>query len=318
LLVAAPITAEYLQAYLPSTGHLLALLTGLLILAPLYGGAALLIREVAVRWGLGWTGILLLAAAFGLAMPGLVDLALFAEQRADIPYWNDMRQATLIGPLGISAHPTISWVCGHVLMSVGAPLALLDALAPRHRRRPLLGRPGIVVVSVLWVAAALLVRSDAVQMYGYRPSLAQSLAVLAAVVLLAVLAFTPLGRPVRSRGDRSVRPAVLVLAGALGMFGIDVLPWTWAGVATIVVLLVGAATLLRRCAATRRWSAYEIGALAAGAVVGRCLIGFLAPVPDGVSIAAKLAQNAVLLAATLTLAWLVTARVEPEQTPAAP
>lgn len=51
VLVGAPITAEYLQAYLTSTGDLIELAFGLVIFAPLYGGAALVIREVAVRTG---------------------------------------------------------------------------------------------------------------------------------------------------------------------------------------------------------------------------------------------------------------------------
>ena len=66
----APLTAEYLQAYLSSTGDLPAMLAGILVFAPLYGGAALLIREIAVRTGRGWTGTLLRGAAFGVAMPG--------------------------------------------------------------------------------------------------------------------------------------------------------------------------------------------------------------------------------------------------------
>lgn len=104
----APVCAEYLYAYLTATGNPLELLTHLLIFAPLYGGAALLIREIAVRTGRGWRGVLLLAAAFGVAMPGLIDLALLGEHRADIPYWEELRRPTLIEPLGFALHPTRS------------------------------------------------------------------------------------------------------------------------------------------------------------------------------------------------------------------
>ncbi len=45
LLFGAPVSAEYVQAYLTATGDALELLAGLLILAPLYGGAASLIRR---------------------------------------------------------------------------------------------------------------------------------------------------------------------------------------------------------------------------------------------------------------------------------
>ena len=52
-------------------------LGGLLILAPLYGGGAVLIREVARRTGRGWPTIVLLAAAYGLLEEGPIDQLLF-------------------------------------------------------------------------------------------------------------------------------------------------------------------------------------------------------------------------------------------------
>ncbi len=47
----------------------------MIIFIPLYGCAALLIREVARRARLAWTGILLLATGFGLIEAGLDDQA---------------------------------------------------------------------------------------------------------------------------------------------------------------------------------------------------------------------------------------------------
>ncbi|SCL36502.1 hypothetical protein GA0074692_4368 [Micromonospora pallida] len=301
----APVSAEFLQAYLPSTGDVPMLLVSLLILAPLYGGAALLIREVAVRRGLGWTGVLLLAAAFGVAMPGLVDLSLFVEHRDDVAYWDELRQGTLVAELGIAVFPTTSWVAGHVFMSVSAPLAVLDTLAPRHRGRPLLGPVGIVVTAALCVLAALLIRNDTVRLYG-QPGPTRNLVVLTAVVMLVALALTRVGRPVDTGSRRPVPIWSLTLIGAVGMFSIDMLPATWIGVTVLAVLLVAAAILLRWCSRVTAWSSKQVGALAAGATVGRTLIGFLAPPPDGVSLAGKLSQNALLLAAVLGLAWLVT------------
>lgn len=312
--VGAPISAEYLQAYLTSTGNAREMVAGLLILAPLYGGAALLIREIAVRRGLGWTGILLLAAAFGLAMPGLVDLALFAEHRADVADWDQMRQPTLLAPLGISAYTTLTWVSGHILMSIGAPLAVLDGLAPQYRNRPLLGRWGIVALSVLWVLAATFIRSDGVRMYHYRPSVTQTVAVAAVVVLLVALTFTRIARPV-VQGDRQpVRLVWIVLAGVVGKLVIDLTPANWAGVAVLALLLGAAAIAIRRYAITKRWSTSQIGALATGALIGATLIGFLAPIPPGVLPSAKLTQNALMVTATLAVAWLVVHR-RPERQP---
>jgi manganese transport protein len=67
LYLLAPLVAEYLLGDFPVTR-----LPLLFVLAPVYGGAALLIREVTRRAGRGWPTILLLALAFGLLLEGVV------------------------------------------------------------------------------------------------------------------------------------------------------------------------------------------------------------------------------------------------------
>ena len=57
----APLIAEFLLGNLPIT-----MLGSLVVLAPLYGGGALLIREVARRTGRGWASIVVLALAYGI------------------------------------------------------------------------------------------------------------------------------------------------------------------------------------------------------------------------------------------------------------
>jgi hypothetical protein len=101
-----------------------------------------------------------------------------------VAYWAEQRQATLVPGLGIAAFPAISWVVGHILMSVGAPLAVLDSLAPAHRDRRLLGRGGTVVTAVLAIAAALLIRADSVRLSGEPGSARTSIAVLSVSWLL--------------------------------------------------------------------------------------------------------------------------------------
>src|SRR4030088_1073006 len=72
LLVLSPLIAEFLLGNQPITQ-----LGGLVLLAPVYGGAAILIREITRRAGRGWPSILLLSAAFGLILEGLIDQMLF-------------------------------------------------------------------------------------------------------------------------------------------------------------------------------------------------------------------------------------------------
>lgn len=65
LLLLAPVSAEYLYGFDDSTGNPEELVGGLIVFGPLYGGAALIIREVARRMGRGRSTMLILAFAFG-------------------------------------------------------------------------------------------------------------------------------------------------------------------------------------------------------------------------------------------------------------
>src|SRR5699024_9447446 len=58
----------------------------------------------------------------------------------------------------------------------------------------------------------------------------------------------------------------------------------------------------------RQWGPREIGMLGVGVVIGGILIGFLAPLPPGVTATAKLTQNAALLLAAVLLAFLTSRR----------
>lgn len=313
----APIAAEHLQAYLPVTGDLWASLAGLVFFAPLYGGAALVIREVAVRSGMGWAGTLLLAAAFGLAMPGIIDLAMFGEDRSDMSYWSEMREPTLIEPLGISVATTLSWTVGHVMMSVGAPLALLYALAPAHRGRPLLGRVGIPLTIVAAAVVAFAVHQDGQRAYGYMLSLGRAAAVLVVVLLIIAAACVVRsglpGTSMKGAGaERRISAGALVISAVVLKVLIDLMPSTWIGVLGTVVVLLAAAWATWWGSARRRWGPREVGLLGAGVVIGAILIGFLSPVPDGVSAAAKFLQCSVLLGFALALLLLVVRRTAGE------
>lgn len=279
VLFGAPICAEYLQAYMAV--DFVSLLGGLLFFAPLYGGAALLIRELAVRTGRGWVGILFLAGAFGLLMPGVIDLAMYGEQRSDIPYWNDLRLPTLIPALGFSAHPMTTWVFGHVVMSIGTPLALLDSLAPSLRSRPLLRWWGILLLVILFVMTAWLVHLDGRVMYTYVPSRAQLLSVSVVVVLLVLLALSPIGRPLTPRPRRWIPGWNLTfIVGFVGLASFGLGPPNWLGLAWMwaVILTVSASVLWFAYAPA--WGLAQTTGLACGALTAQTLIGFLAPVPE--------------------------------------
>jgi hypothetical protein len=299
LLLGAPVFAELVQSYLPSTGSLGQSLFVVAFLAPLYGGAALVIREVALRAGRGWRGRLLLAAGFGVLMPTWVDLSLWtAQEPAEIEAWGDILGVTAVS--GVSVIAVTSWVAGHVVMSIGAPLAIVETLLPRGRDRSWLGPIGLAVVGLLGLSVAVLIHLE--ERSAADGSLPRYGVSLVAAVVLAGLAFSPLGRPVRVVGGRpAARPLVSGVVGFAGLAALDLAPLSWLG-----VVLAWTAILLG-CAAVGRWSRSpdwtvgHVAALAYGAVLERTLVGFLVPVPPGGNPGGKLAQNMVVLLLVILL-----------------
>ncbi|WP_229073371.1 hypothetical protein [Actinoplanes sp. DH11] len=119
----------------------------ILFLAPLYGGAAVLVREVARRTGGGWPAMVLLAGAFGIVQAALVDQSLFNPGFLDDTEFADQAQAaaaTLVPVFGFSADQAVTFIGNHVLLSICAPIMLVEsALRPAERRRPWLRRRGL-------------------------------------------------------------------------------------------------------------------------------------------------------------------------------
>lgn len=296
VMMGAPVCAEYLQAYLPDTGDLVVMLAGLLVLGPLYGGAALLIRETALRTGRGWVGVLLMAAAFGLLMTSQVDGSMWLAHDPEIPYWDDLREGTLLGSLGFAAYPVLTWVTGHVVFSIGAPLALLDALAPRHRGRPLLGRPGLVVVATLMVVAALLIRNDP-DYADAAPSGAQALLSLLVAIGLVALALSPVGRPLerRDRAPSAWTPVRTLITFAVALLALDLMPVSWLGTGLYALVLASTAWWITRVSRSPCWGLAHVTALGVAAAAERTLLGLVAPLPPGVGVMQKGVQSVVLL-----------------------
>ena len=305
----SPICGEYLQAYLPFTGNAVLLLVGLIVLAPLYGGAALLIREVAVRTGRGWRGIFLMAAAFGLLMPGVIDLAMWGEQRRDIAYWSELRLSTLVPSFGFSVFPMSSWVLGHVSMSICAPLAILEGLVPSLRGRPLLSWRGIAIVCVLLMISVGMIHSDARALYDYQPTLGRTISVTIVVAVLFLLALTRLGRPLSVGSDRWTPAWGLCYAVMFAAFLIcELLSPSWLSLSILWMIVLTILGLSLWFSRSPDWGLRHTVALACGAIAARTVIGFLAPVPDGAGILGKYLQTLGLLTVVLAVTVLAIKR----------
>src|SRR6185295_14763012 len=141
----SPLVAEFLLG-----DFTLAQLTFLLALAPAYGGAAVVIRELTRRAGRGWPTIILLALAYGVLEEGLETQSLFNPN-----YLNaHLLDHGFVPALGIAIPWTLFVLALHTVWSVSTPIALVEEWTTR-RTTPWLRLPGLIVFAVLAVAGAV-------------------------------------------------------------------------------------------------------------------------------------------------------------------
>lgn len=308
LAVLAPVCAEYLWGYDDSTGHPATLVGNLVVFSPLYGAPALLIREASRRLGLGWPGLLLLAAAFGVVQAGIVDQSMWSTDYRDIPYWQDMAAPTYLAPIGLSVYLAVSFVGGHVILSIGSPVALVESLS-RRRHQPWLGPVALVVAAVLYAAASGLVAWDAYDT-GEATATAWQLAGSAAAAAALVSAAVVVGRrPGLIVPGAAPRTAVVAAIACLAMVGWTAIPPTRIGTALVTLLAIGMIAAVRRLSLRGDWSQRHVLALAAGALVAAGAFAFLTTPIGQVSTAEKYGHNVALLVLVLTLSAVASRRV---------
>lgn len=271
LLVLAPLVGEYLLGNLS-----IRILPALPFLVPMYGGGALLIREVVRRTGFGWPAILLLGAAYGVIEAGLADQSLFNPSFGD----HDFQAVTPVPALGISAANSMSFVLGHAVWSIGVPIALVEHLTPDRRTTPWLGPVGLAVTVVAYGWGLRIIFSDLYETEGFLATPAQltgAATVAALLVLAAFLTRRPRARVGAVAGDagRPPRPW-LVAAGGFVVSGVFVArPETWGGVGFGLALLPLAALTVSTLARRPQWTQAHRVALAGGVLLTYAWLGFV-------------------------------------------
>lgn len=256
LFLLAPLVGEYVLGNIPWSE-----IGAVLVLAPMYGGGALLIRELARRTGRGWPTILVLGLAYGVLEAGLLDQSMFNPSFEG----HDFQAVTPVPALGISALNTLAFVVGHAVWSVGVPIALVESLAWRRRTTPWLGRTGLVACSLVFAAGSLLVFRFLLRQEGFLATPAQRIGAACVVVLLVVLALLPRPRP---RVERPVPRPWVVGVGAFLVSSLFVaMPEDWTGFWLKLGWPAVAAALGLWWGRSARWGAVHRYSAAAGALV---------------------------------------------------
>lgn len=178
---------------------------GLILNAILYGGGALLIREVVVRCRKGWPALLLLGAAYGVVEEGIMCKSFFDPNFPGIDR------------LGIYGRAVgVNWVWAyfltayHALYSIGFSVLVTEALYPNAAKQRWLKGSGIGLLASLFAADvafgyALFPTAE----HPYRLGLERTLGAFGVVAAFCALAwFLPAVRPQNRPPKRPVAFAV--------------------------------------------------------------------------------------------------------------
>jgi hypothetical protein len=307
----APLIAEFLLGDLPIN-----LLGALVILAPLYGGGALLIREVVRRSGRGWPSILVLAFAYSILEEAFTTQTLFNPNYLHLNL--HLLQPAYIPALGIGIWWTIFVLTLHTVWSISTSIALAEALVPDRATTPWLGWPGLSITAILFALAALASTKIEIKQDHFIASTRQFVAAAVVCILVIAAAFL-LPRRAAARTQGWVANPWLVGAGALTAGSIFlVVPNTWGWWAVALYLLLDAAVIAAVFVLSHRtgWDARHRLALAAGAALAYAWHAFIqTPAVGGAhSLRTVRIGNTIFAAALLVLLTIAARRTASQVT----
>lgn len=296
----APLVAEYLLGNVPFS-----MLWGIVFLAPMYGGGAVLIREVARRMGRGWPTIFFLATAYGLLEVGLLDQSLFNPSYARLAY----HHVAPIPALGIGAYDAQAFILGHAIWSISVPIAITEALVPYRSKTPWLGNFGLIFTPFVFILGCWIIFDDHQRTEQFLASPPQMTGAVVGILLLIAAAFAVPHQPTTQNDKPAPQPWQVGMAAFLLLSLFILRPENWLGVAIGFVLLAALARLVVVWSQRAEWDEGHRLALAAGALLTYAWLGFLVPHLTGSADSLTLVGNVTLAVVAIALlaaaAWSV-------------
>lgn len=304
LFFTAPLVAEFLLGDLP-----IKLLPALIVLAPMYGGGALLIREVVRRAGRGWPSILVLGMAYALFEEAYTTQSLFNPNYLKLNL--GLLSPAYLPSLGIGAWWTLWMLMVHAIWSISTPIALVEACVPVRSRTPWLGRAGMAVVAIVFLFGAAASAGISYKEDHFVATKAQFASAAIAIAALVALAFRA---PVyRRNAARQLAPSpwllglvALLLASAALMTPMQ---WGWGAVAALLALDAAMVTVVVIWARVGAMTLAHQLALGAGAALAYGWHAFLQHPAVGTLDTSVRVGNAIFLAGAIGLIWFGAKRV---------
>lgn len=265
-------------------------------LAPMYGGGAILIRELARRTARGWPTIAVLALAFGVFQEALLTQSLFNPNYAGA----HLLEKGFLPALGIAIPWTVFVLALHTVWSISTPVAIVEECTGSRRTHPWLGVVGLIVTALLFTAGSVFTFAISYTTNGHFMASPAQLGISAAIVvgLVAVAFRLPHLTPRYGVAVQAPAPwlvfTVAMVAGGLFMAGLA-LP-TGLGVAVMLLGLAGIAAVTVWWSARPGWSHWHRYALASAAVLTYAWHAFFTQPVEGGGAALNLISHIIYAA----------------------
>jgi hypothetical protein len=301
----APLVAEFLLGNLP-----IKLLPALILLAPVYGGGALLIRELVRRTRRGWPSIFILALAYGILEEAFTTQSLFNPNYLKLNL--HLLEHGYIPALGIGAWWTVFVLALHTVWSISTPIALVEASGPDRADTPWLGRTGLGATALLFAVGITAGTWTGFRQDQFVASAGQFAAGATVMVLLVFCAF--LVKWPGPGADSGFTPGPWTV-GALGLTAgsaILLMPpgWGWWAAGSILLLEGGGGALVLFWARRAGWTLQHKLALAGGAALAYGWHAFIQKPAVGTGGLSARVGNAIFAAGAVALILFAARRTD--------
>jgi hypothetical protein len=307
----APLVAEYLLGDLPIT-----LLPALIVLAPLYGGGALLIREFVRRTGRGWPAMIVLALAYAVVEEAFTTQTLFNPDYLHLHM--ELLKPGYIPALGIGAWWTVFVLTLHTVWSVSVSVGLAEALVPDRATTPWLGNVGLTVTAALFALGAAAATINEIKHDHFVASTGQFVgAAIACAVLIGVALLLPKASVSGERAPGLAPSPWIVGATALAAGSIFMMVpsvWGWRAVGIYIVLYLAMIIAVSIWSHRENWAGMHRLALAGGAALAYAWHAFLQTPAVGKSGVVNRIGNVIFAAGLIVLLSIAARRVSRWQT----
>jgi hypothetical protein len=157
---------------------------GFTIMSLLYGGGAVVARELKIRWRKGIGSLLLIGAAYGILEEGLM-VASFQN-----PTWMDLGVLGVFGRwLGVNWVWAVELTIYHAIVSITVPVSLVELIYPERRHEPWLSGRWRWIVPALLLADVVFGLSIFSEHTGFWPPFPQYLFFLVICFVFLYLAY---------------------------------------------------------------------------------------------------------------------------------